>query len=253
MRSHSPELFGLHSFLIYTLVTSSTFSLRKAFRSSHLKHSSTWQRLPSEDLVHGHRPLFHKAMTVSWAQYPYIPAFRLFSIGRTLVTTKTQDCCQGVNSCCLQTREGYAAGMLLMIDSSGNTKLPVEVRTDTIRIPSVILLPTSSTKDELLSSQFVFPCLPHCAYTLPSLLLMSLREVCSGKFGDIIHLDLVRGISYSIFPHDCFTVNEVAHTFSVKICSDFVAFLLRYNSEDKIYLAKLSTQSCRIIKMEVSF
>ena len=93
---------------------------------------------------------------------------------------------------------------------------------------------------------------PLCVHT--SLLQMSmLREVCSTKFADIVHLDLIHGISYSIFPHDYFTVNEVAHTLSVKICSDFVAFLLRYSSEDKIYLAKLSTQSCRIIEMEVSF
>ncbi|KAF8237735.1 hypothetical protein L208DRAFT_457380 [Tricholoma matsutake] len=91
------------------------FSRQNVFQNSHLTHLSIWRRLQSEDLVRGRHTLVD-VISVSLAPYPYILIFSYMGYILPLC------CSQGVDSCCLQTRKGYVAGMSLMTDWSGNTE-----------------------------------------------------------------------------------------------------------------------------------
>ena len=78
-------------------------------------------------------------------------------------------------------------------------------------------------------------------------------DLHSNKSLDVVHLDLRRGISYSIFQHDLPGLVEVATPFCIQVCGDFAIARLGNRDHNKIYLVRLSTKSCRCFFMEVRY
>jgi hypothetical protein len=90
-----------------------------------------------------------------------------------------------------------------------------------------------------------------CVRTSSLLQTAMLNEIHSNSFADIIHLDLLNGTSYPVFPRTNYYVGSAGNSVSsIGICGDFVTILVHHYS-DKIYLVKLSTQSIRTLMMEV--